>query len=81
MAGDQDNYRGVRKTMSNEDNPATAHLSPFEAIRRESEDGSEYWSARDLARILGYTQPLKRPRRHARTVGKPSQIILLLSAK
>ena len=27
----------------------------FEAIRRETEDGSEYWSARDLAKILGYT--------------------------
>ena len=31
-------------------------LSPFEAIRRDAEDGSEYWSARDLAKILGYTQ-------------------------
>jgi DNA-damage-inducible protein D len=29
-------------------------LSPFEAVRREAEDGSEYWSARDLAKILGY---------------------------
>jgi len=33
-----------------------AHVSPFEAIRRQAEDGSEYWSARDLARILGYTE-------------------------
>lgn len=31
-------------------------LSPFETIRRNAEDGSEYWSARDLAKILGYTQ-------------------------
>lgn len=30
--------------------------SPFEAIRREAEDRSSYWSARDLAKILGYTQ-------------------------
>jgi DNA-damage-inducible protein D len=30
------------------------HTSPFEAIRKEAEDGSEYWSARDLAKILGY---------------------------
>jgi len=30
------------------------HISPFEAIRREAEDGSEYWSARDLSKILGY---------------------------
>ena len=32
------------------------HASPFEEIRAEAEDGSEYWSARDLAKILGYTQ-------------------------
>lgn len=30
------------------------HVSPFEQIRRQSEDGGEYWSARDLATILGY---------------------------
>jgi len=32
------------------------HISPFEAIRRENEEGIEYWSARDLAKVLGYTQ-------------------------
>ncbi len=32
------------------------HVSPFEAIRRETEGGTEYWSARDLAKVLGYTQ-------------------------
>ena len=32
------------------------HISPFEAIREEAEDGSEYWSARDLSKILGYTE-------------------------
>src|SRR3989454_2439116 len=32
------------------------HISPFEAIREEAEDGSEYWNARELAKILGYTQ-------------------------
>jgi DNA-damage-inducible protein D len=42
--------------MNSEGNPATPHVSLFEAIRPESEDGSEYWSARDLAKILGYTQ-------------------------
>lgn len=36
--------------------PNIPHTSPFEAIRREGEDGSEYWSARDLAKVLGYTQ-------------------------
>lgn len=43
--------------MSNQEEDADlSHLSPFEAIRREDEDGHEYWSARDLAKILGYTQ-------------------------
>lgn len=32
------------------------HNSPFEQIRKVSEEGTEYWSARDLAKILGYTQ-------------------------
>jgi DNA-damage-inducible protein D len=30
--------------------------SPFEQIRHETEDGSEYWSARELSRTLGYTE-------------------------
>ena len=30
--------------------------SPFESIRRVADDGSEYWSAREVAKILGYTQ-------------------------
>ena len=32
------------------------HNSPFEQIRKMSGEGAEYWSARDLAKILGYTQ-------------------------
>jgi DNA-damage-inducible protein D len=36
------------------DQPNTAHVSPFDAIRRTDEQGNEYWSARDLAKILGY---------------------------
>jgi DNA-damage-inducible protein D len=36
--------------------PAPAHISPFERIRQTAEDGSEYWSARDLAPVLDYTQ-------------------------
>ncbi len=32
-----------------------AHTSPFEAIKHTREDGSEYWSGRDLGKILGYT--------------------------
>ena len=35
---------------------AAPHISPFEAIHGVAEDGSEYWSARDLAKILGYTE-------------------------
>ena len=34
---------------------AASHVSPFEAIKKQAEDGSEYWSARDLSKILGYT--------------------------
>lgn len=30
--------------------------SPFDAIRRERADGSEYWSARDLQPLMGYTR-------------------------
>jgi DNA-damage-inducible protein D len=36
--------------------PAPSHISPFERIRQTAEDGSEYWSARDLAPVLDYTQ-------------------------
>ncbi len=32
------------------------HVSPFEAIRKENEDGSEYWSARELYKLLGYSR-------------------------
>lgn len=31
------------------------HITPFEAIRQETPEGGEYWSARDLAKLLGYT--------------------------
>lgn len=31
------------------------YISPFEQIRLESEEGIEYWSARDLAEVLGYS--------------------------
>jgi DNA-damage-inducible protein D len=32
------------------------HISPFDAIRHEDENGNEYWSARELYKILGYTE-------------------------
>ena len=31
-------------------------ISPFEAIKRTTEDGGEYWSARELGQVLGYTR-------------------------
>ena len=43
--------------MDNDDGETRIpHTSPFEAIPKEAEDGSEYWNARELAKILGYTQ-------------------------
>ncbi len=34
----------------------TPHTSPFDAIRREDEHGEEYWSARELYKLLGYSR-------------------------
>ncbi|SRR5258708_6128021 len=34
----------------------TEHTSPFDAIRHVDEQGEEYWSARELYKILGYTE-------------------------
>ncbi|MBV9689071.1 MAG: hypothetical protein JO202_05100 [Ktedonobacteraceae bacterium] len=48
-------YKGVVMSSHDETTDMSHHL-PFEAIRRETEDGSEYWSARDLSKILGYTE-------------------------
>lgn len=39
--------------MTNELTPGTP--SPFEQIRRTNETGNEYWSSRDFARVLGYS--------------------------
>ena len=35
--------------------PSSPHHSPFEAIRRTNAAGNEFWSSRDLARVLGYS--------------------------
>src|SRR5947209_189962 len=32
----------------------TPHASPFEALRKIDETGQEYWSARELGKLLGY---------------------------
>jgi DNA-damage-inducible protein D len=42
--------------VSDAEHLGTPHLSPFESIRRVNEEGNEYWSARDLSKILGYTE-------------------------
>ena len=34
----------------------TPHISPFDAIRHEDEQFGEYWSARELYKILGYAE-------------------------
>ncbi len=38
-----------------ENMPATGDLSPFEHIRRVNASGVEYWSSRDFALVLGYS--------------------------
>ena len=38
------------------DSSAEGHISPFEAIKRTSDQGSEYWSAREIAEVLEYAQ-------------------------
>jgi DNA-damage-inducible protein D len=40
--------------MSDED-PTGQQVSLIEQIRHEDEDGGEYWSARELSAVLGYT--------------------------
>jgi DNA-damage-inducible protein D len=44
--------------MSDEPQPPAEETpaSPFARLRQETEDGAEYWSARDLARVLGYAR-------------------------
>jgi DNA-damage-inducible protein D len=42
--------------MSDDEPQGIPHISPFESIRRTTEEGAEYWSARDLAKVLGYKQ-------------------------
>lgn len=36
--------------------PSPPHISPFDAIRRTDEQGNEYWSARELYKLLGYSR-------------------------
>ncbi|UQE74238.1 hypothetical protein MYK68_16120 [Gordonia sp. PP30] len=40
--------------MHDTNQPALSGPSPFDAIRRTRDDGTEFWSARDLMPLLGY---------------------------
>jgi DNA-damage-inducible protein D len=42
--------------MADKDQQSTPHLSPFDTIRHVDEQLGEYWSARELYKILGYTE-------------------------
>lgn len=42
--------------MSDRQMHGASHVSPFESIRRTGDEGHEYWSARDLSKVLGYTE-------------------------
>ena len=41
--------------MTNEIEKSPSNISPFERIRRTNEAGNEYWSSRDFAQALHYT--------------------------
>lgn len=42
--------------MSDEQQASSPRISPFDAIRHVDEQGNEYWSARELSKLLGYRQ-------------------------
>jgi hypothetical protein len=42
--------------MADKDQKSAPRLSPFDAIRHVDEQLGEYWSARELYKILGYTE-------------------------
>ena len=44
------------KTTTRQNKQGIIHISPFDAIRQQAEDGSEYWSARQLYKLLGYSR-------------------------
>lgn len=70
-----------------EEDTQTRHTSPFEAIRRTSGTENEYWSARDLAKILGYkewrnfTTAIEKAKEASEQSGQPFQTILLKPTK
>ena len=58
-------------TVERATRPSTNETSPFDAIKQTRPDGSEFWSARDLLKLMGYaswqkfTVPLERALRSA----------------
>ena len=47
--------RTEEKTSCNMENQSNFTSSPFDTIRRVDEQGNEYWSARELYKLLGYS--------------------------
>jgi len=47
--------KGMSQVMKQEIEKASkGHISPFEQIKRTNDAGTEYWSSRDFAEVLGY---------------------------
>jgi DNA-damage-inducible protein D len=69
-----------------EENSNTA-ITPFERIRRTNPTGSEFWSSRDFAQVLGYTDyrnfeaVIEKARTAFLTAASASRIISLKSPK
>jgi DNA-damage-inducible protein D len=51
MNGRRCTITAAERIMSDEQ-----RISPFEAIKHTTEDGGEYWSARELAPALDYSR-------------------------
>lgn len=68
-------------------NPSTNNVSPFDSIKQTRADGSEFWSARDLAPLMGYSKfgnfetPLKRAMTAAENQGAAVESAFLRSQK
>lgn len=60
---------------------STPDGSPFDAIKRAREDGAEYWSARELAPLMGYRAwrnflvPIERAKKAAKNQGQESAFV------
>lgn len=55
-------------------NQEQRHISPFEAMRHERDNGNEFWSARELYKLLGYStwQRFQLAIEHAKTACQES---------